>query len=489
MQFSDDPKNPAGANCYACHQLTPQELSYGTIGPSLYQFGKTARLHRRDAQVRVGQGLQRRRVRRVLEHAALRPQPHPDRAADQRRRRAAGRSGVAGQQVMPVTAAAALTPACPARRAPSATPVRRREFLQALAAAAAAGLPIDAARAADDADGDASTTRLRRSATWRCCTSPTAMRSCCRCAFASRASTSASAMRAASRRIWSARRCCGISASRPARATRTRSPISISSARRARTARWAASRTSRRWCKRLRGGAPGRAAARRRRHVAGLGDVAVDARPGHGRRGEAARRRRDDRALGIHLRRGARQGSRRQRLRGPHRFRRAERAHGRLRRSGVRAVRDPRDQRRAGRRSSARRFRTRRSPTRATSCRNGRSASRRRDCRRASTRRAAKGAQVVVLLSHNGMDVDLKLASRVTGIDAILGGHTHDGVPQPTLVANRARQDARHQRRQQRQVPRRARLRRAPGGNRRLSLPAAAGVREPAAARSRRWTR
>ena len=49
----------------------------------------------------------------------------------------------------------------------------------------------------------------------------------------------------------------------------------------------------------------------------------------------------------------------------------------------------------------------------------------------------AKGAQVVVLLSHNGMDVDLKLASRVTGIDAILGGHTHDGVPQPTLVQNR----------------------------------------------------
>ncbi len=50
----------------------------------------------------------------------------------------------------------------------------------------------------------------------------------------------------------------------------------------------------------------------------------------------------------------------------------------------------------------------------------------------------AKGAQVVVLLSHNGMDVDLKMASRVTGIDAILGGHTHDGVPQPTIVANRS---------------------------------------------------
>jgi sulfur-oxidizing protein SoxX len=39
-QFSDDVAGPVGANCYACHQLAPQELSYGTIGPSLYQFGK-----------------------------------------------------------------------------------------------------------------------------------------------------------------------------------------------------------------------------------------------------------------------------------------------------------------------------------------------------------------------------------------------------------------------------------------------------------------
>jgi S-sulfosulfanyl-L-cysteine sulfohydrolase len=46
----------------------------------------------------------------------------------------------------------------------------------------------------------------------------------------------------------------------------------------------------------------------------------------------------------------------------------------------------------------------------------------------------AKGAKAVVLLSHNGMDVDLKLASRVRGIDAILGGHTHDGVPAPVVV-------------------------------------------------------
>jgi sulfur-oxidizing protein SoxB len=46
----------------------------------------------------------------------------------------------------------------------------------------------------------------------------------------------------------------------------------------------------------------------------------------------------------------------------------------------------------------------------------------------------AKGARAVVLLSHNGMDVDLKLAARVRGIDAILGGHTHDGVPKEILV-------------------------------------------------------
>jgi sulfur-oxidizing protein SoxB len=51
-----------------------------------------------------------------------------------------------------------------------------------------------------------------------------------------------------------------------------------------------------------------------------------------------------------------------------------------------------------------------------------------------------KGAKVVVLLSHDGMDVDLKLASRVSGVDAILGGHTHDGVPAPIAVRNRTGQ-------------------------------------------------
>ena len=52
----------------------------------------------------------------------------------------------------------------------------------------------------------------------------------------------------------------------------------------------------------------------------------------------------------------------------------------------------------------------------------------------------AKGAQVVVVLSHNGMDVDLKMASRVTGVDAILGGHTHDGMPVASIVKNKSGQ-------------------------------------------------
>jgi sulfur-oxidizing protein SoxB len=50
--------------------------------------------------------------------------------------------------------------------------------------------------------------------------------------------------------------------------------------------------------------------------------------------------------------------------------------------------------------------------------------------------RKIEQADIIILLSHNGMDVDLKLASRVSGIDLILGGHTHDAIPEPIPVVN-----------------------------------------------------
>ncbi len=50
--------------------------------------------------------------------------------------------------------------------------------------------------------------------------------------------------------------------------------------------------------------------------------------------------------------------------------------------------------------------------------------------------REEENPDAVIVLSHNGMDVDLKMASRVTGVDAILGGHTHDGVPEAIEVKN-----------------------------------------------------
>jgi sulfur-oxidizing protein SoxB len=54
--------------------------------------------------------------------------------------------------------------------------------------------------------------------------------------------------------------------------------------------------------------------------------------------------------------------------------------------------------------------------------------------------RAKEKPDVVVVISHNGMDVDLKMASVVSGIDVIFGGHTHDGVPHPTAVKNKGGQ-------------------------------------------------
>jgi len=58
------------------------------------------------------------------------------------------------------------------------------------------------------------------------------------------------------------------------------------------------------------------------------------------------------------------------------------------------------------------------------------------DMQKAVDEARAAGAQVCVCLSHNGADVDIKMASRVHGIDVILGGHTHDAIPEPVKVKN-----------------------------------------------------
>lgn len=51
MRFTDyPPRNPNGGNCYACHQLTKTEVSYGTIGPSLLEYGKIRKFSEADTK-------------------------------------------------------------------------------------------------------------------------------------------------------------------------------------------------------------------------------------------------------------------------------------------------------------------------------------------------------------------------------------------------------------------------------------------------------
>ena len=87
-QFSDDPKGPVGGNCYACHQLSPQEVSYGTIGPSLLRFGKVRGFNDEIRQVRLRQDLESGRLQRVFQHAAFWPQRNSHAGASPGSRRA-----------------------------------------------------------------------------------------------------------------------------------------------------------------------------------------------------------------------------------------------------------------------------------------------------------------------------------------------------------------------------------------------------------------
>lgn len=49
-QFSDGPETPVGGNCYACHQMAPAELSFGTLGPSLTGYGKARNFSAEEAK-------------------------------------------------------------------------------------------------------------------------------------------------------------------------------------------------------------------------------------------------------------------------------------------------------------------------------------------------------------------------------------------------------------------------------------------------------
>ena len=122
--------------------------------------------------------------------------------------------------------------------------------------------------------------------------------------------------------------------------------------------------------------------------------------------------------------------------RGSHRIRRAKHFYARFRRSRFSPPMSCARSTAWRSRSSAKPIPTRRSRIHSTWFPTGLSAFTNNLCRKIVDDVRHEGAVAVVLLSHNGVDVDLKLAGRIRGIDAILGGHTHDPLPQAISVAN-----------------------------------------------------
>ncbi len=118
LTWTDQAGAANGGNCYNCHQISKEEISFGTLGPSLYNYGKlrgvtplqlrqAARRHRPECRrqqghrgIHLGQALQRAGLQRVFANAARRPQGHPDRAADAARDGTAAGPGFAGEQVI-----------------------------------------------------------------------------------------------------------------------------------------------------------------------------------------------------------------------------------------------------------------------------------------------------------------------------------------------------------------------------------------------------
>ena len=164
LRFTDYPPRSAnGGNCYACHQMTRQEVSYGTLGPSLLAYGKNPQFRRGRHQGGLRQDLQFARGVSLLQHAAVRHQQDPHHRTDQ------GPGGVADEPGQPGQQMRAPTPATRqigTRHRPDdrrRTPMRksRREIIGAMAASGAvlastAGARADPAahRPRPDPEGD-----------------------------------------------------------------------------------------------------------------------------------------------------------------------------------------------------------------------------------------------------------------------------------------------------------------------------------------------
>ena len=94
--WTDNPGLPVGGNCYNCHQISPKELSFGTIGPSLFQLWQAARQHAGHPEIHLQQDLERQGLQPVLGDAALWPCRRAQRATGQASGRPAARSRIAG---------------------------------------------------------------------------------------------------------------------------------------------------------------------------------------------------------------------------------------------------------------------------------------------------------------------------------------------------------------------------------------------------------
>jgi hypothetical protein len=236
MQYSDDPKGPVGANCYACHRLSPQELSFGTIGPSLYQFGKVRGYTDEVRKYAYGKIYKRRGLQRLHEHAALRPTAGSCRPADSRCRRAADGSGIPRQQVSHERGG---------RRGRGAR-MNRREFLASARGGAVAGFPLASRSALEQGRAAATMYDVAPFGNVSLLHFTDCHAQLLPVHFREPSVNLGFVLRSDDRRISSAKRCSATSASNRKRSRPTRSRISISRPAAKTYGRSAASRTSQR---------------------------------------------------------------------------------------------------------------------------------------------------------------------------------------------------------------------------------------------------